>query len=52
VRALEQRNEPRTVSYSSNILDTSPLNSFFRGSRTFDTAQFVVGAAVPVIEVD
>jgi hypothetical protein len=54
VRALEQRNEPRTVSYSSNILDTSPLNSFFRGSRTFDAAQFVAGAAVhtAVIEVD
>ncbi len=44
VIAIEQRNEPRMVYYSNNILDKS-LNSFSCGERTFDTAKFGSGAA-------
>jgi hypothetical protein len=33
---LEQRSEPRTVAYSSNISDNSSLSSFLPGFRTLD----------------
>jgi len=54
VRAIEQRNEPRMVSYSNNIFDKSFNSSFLRGFRIFDAAQLATGAAVrtAVLEVD
>ena len=54
VIAIEQRNEPRMVSYSNNIFDKSFDSPFLRGFRIFNAAPLATGAAVhtPVIEVD
>ena len=54
VRGLEQRNEPRTVSYSNNIFDKSFDSPFLRGFRIFNAAPLATGAAVQteVVEVD